>query len=357
MKKLITIVLALTMLLALAACSSAGKPTTDPAATPAADAGSENAGDKILIGAIYRDLTQMWFDRESTAAKATADELGVDIIIGDAQEDPAVLIDVLDGLITQGIQGLVINTCDQGLSQTIVDKCAEAGIPVVAVDVPLIDDKGANIAPAVILDSYLCGQQTAQWLCDTIDKNGGITEPAATGFLVLAMETVTSCIPRADGQFDYITEKYPDFPSSNVFRVDYGAGASDDGYNATAATITAHPEIKTWYVVSGNDEGAVGAARYLEEAGLDKTSICVGIDGYLAADEFKKDVSPVKASAYLQSSTVAEVSVKALVENIKNGTEIFGEYKKDGAKFGVYPFGSVIITKDNYVEIMGDDAQ
>ena len=353
MKRFIAIVLALIMLLALAACTtSEDKPSQEPSASPEGNSG----GDKILIGAIYRDLTQMWFDKESTAAKATADELGIDIIIGDAQEDPAVLIDVLNGLITQGIQGLIVNTCDQGLSQTIVDKCAEAGIPVVAVDVPLIDGDGEYLAPAVILDSYLCGEQTAEWLCNTIEDNGGIEDPETTGFLVLAMETVSSCIPRADGQFDYITEAYPDFPSENIFRVDYGSGASDDGYNATAATVTAHPEIKTWYVVSGNDEGAVGAARYLEEAGLDETAICVGIDGYLAADEFKKESSPVKASAYLQSSTVAEVSVKALYENIKNGTEIFGEYKEAGEQFGIYPFGSVIVTKENYQEIMGDDA-
>ena len=36
--------------------------------------------------------------------------------------------------------------------------------------------------------------------------------------------------------------------------------------------------------------------------------------------------------------------------------EIFGEYKKDGEQFGTYPFGSVIVTKDNYTEIMGDAA-
>lgn len=357
MKRLIALALALVMLFALAAC---GTPKDEPSTEPTPDATPEGNtgenGDKILIGAIYRDLTQMWFDKESTAAKATADELGIDIVIGDAQEDPAVLIDVLNGLITQGIQGLIINTCDQGLSQTIVDKCAEANIPVVAVDVPLIDGDGEYLAPAVILDSYLCGQQTAEWLCDTIDSNGGIEDPATTGFLVLALETISSCVPRADGQYDYITEAYPDFPAENIFRVDYGSGASDDGYNATAATITAHPEIKTWYVVSGNDEGSVGAARYLEEVGLDKTAICVGIDGYLAADEFKKDESPVKASAYLQSSTVAEVSVKALYEKIKNGTEMFAEYKKDGEEFGIYPFGSIIVTKENYKEIMGDDA-
>ena len=317
----------------------------------------EENGEKVLVGAIYRDLTQTWFENESNAAKATAEELGIDILIGDAQEDPAVLTDVLDSFITQGIQGLVINTCDQGLSYIIVDKCQAANIPVVAVDVPLIDDDGTYIAPAVILDSYLCGQQTAEWLLNYVDENGGIEDPSTTGLLILAMETATSCIPRADGQYDYFTERCPDFPEENIIRVDYGEGSSDSGYNAAAATITAHPEIKTWYVVAANDEGVVGAARFLEEIGLDEAAVCVGIDGYLAADEFKKDSSPVKASAYLDSGTVARVSVTAVYENIINGTEIFGEYKEEGKEYGVYPFGSVIVTKDNYQEIMGEAAE
>lgn len=363
MKKIMTLLLTFAMTMMLIACTDGGTEPADTAAVP--EAGEEtaapetqaDAGDeKVLIGAIYRDLTQTWFEKESTAAKATADELGIDILIGDGQEDPAVLIDVLDSFITQGIQGLVINTCDQGLSQTILDKCEAAGIPVVAVDVPLIDDAGNHIAPAVILDSYLCGQQTVEWLLNHVEENGGMGDADKTGMLILAMETVTSCIPRADGQYDYFTENVPDFPAENIWRVDYGAGSSDDGYNAAAATITAHPEIETWYVVAANDEGVVGAARFLEEIGLDENAVCVGIDGYLAADEFKKEASCVKASAYLDSGTVAEVSVTALYENIINGTEIFGEYKGEGEEFGTYPFGSVIVTKDNYQEIMGDAA-
>ena len=43
-----------------------------------------------------------------------------------------------------------------------------------AVDVPLIDDNGTHIAPAVILDSYLCGQQTVEWLLNYVEENGGM---------------------------------------------------------------------------------------------------------------------------------------------------------------------------------------
>lgn len=366
-KKVFALLLSLAMVFSLAACGAKEAAPETPADTPEVEApvvedtpeAADNTGtdEKIVIGAIYRDLTQTWFQKESEAAKATGAELGIEVIVGDAQEDPAVLIDVLDGLINQGIQGLVINTCDQGLSQTIVDKCAEAGIPVIAVDVPLIDAEENYLAPAVILDSYLCGQQTAEWLSNTIEANGGITDPASTGFLVMALETISSCVPRADGQQDFLMEKYPDFPAENIIRIDAGAGSTDDGYNTAAATITAHPEIETWYLLGGNDEAIVGGSRFLEEIGLGESAICVGIDGYLAADEFKKETSPVKASAYLQASTVAEVSVTAMYENLTGGTEIFAEHKADGAEFGVYPFGSIIVTKENYQEVMGADAE
>ena len=70
MKKMIALLLALVMAFALVACGGQENNQTS---------GNEEGSDKILIGAIYRDLTQTWFEKESTAAKATADELGIDI--------------------------------------------------------------------------------------------------------------------------------------------------------------------------------------------------------------------------------------------------------------------------------------
>lgn len=64
---MIALLLALVMAFALVACGGQENNQTS---------GNEEGSDKILIGAIYRDLTQTWFEKESTAAKATADELG-----------------------------------------------------------------------------------------------------------------------------------------------------------------------------------------------------------------------------------------------------------------------------------------
>lgn len=314
-------------------------------------------GEKVKIAAIYRDMTQSWFIQESDAAKKMAEQLGTEpLIIGDSKEDPSVYVDVLDNLLSQDIQGLIVNICDQQLSKMTVDKCKEAGIPVIAVDVPLIDEDGNYLAPAIELDSYLSGQNMGEWLTTYVNENNMMSEPESTGIMILAMEKVTSCVPRSDGQYDVLKKSYPDFNEKNIIRIDYGGGTSDEGFNAAAATITAHPEIKTWIVAAANDEGAQGATRALEQAGLDKEAVVVGLGGYHAKDEFRKEYSCFKASAYIKASTVGEESVKALYENIVNNTPIFEEYKTDKA-FGVYPFSAVMVTAENFEEVMGDDAK
>ena len=331
--------------------------TTENEVESEASGQAEEADQKIKIAAIYRDMTQSWFIQESAAAEKMAQELGMEpLIIGDSKEDPSVYVDVLDNVLSQDIQGLIVNICDQQLSQMTVNKCMEAGIPVIAVDVPLIDENNNYLAPAIELDSYLSGQTMGEWAVNYINENNMLESPESTGIMILAMEKVTSCVPRSDGQYDVFKESFPDFPEENIIRIDYGGGSSDEGYNAAAATITAHPEITRWIVTAANDEGAQGATRALEQAGLDKDSVTVGLGGYHAKDEFRKEFSCFKAAAYIKASTVGEESVKALYEYIVNGTPIFEEYKTDKA-FGVYPFGAVMVTVDNFEEVMGEDAK
>lgn len=360
-KKLIAMMMTFALLgAALAGCGNGGE-IEEPAGVlekaPAAEQEDNTKGSSIKIAAIYRDMTQSWFIQEAAAAENMAEILGMEpLIVGDSKEDPSVFIDVLDNVLSQNIQGLIVNICDQQLSRMTVDKCREAGIPVIAVDVPLIDEENNYLAPAIELDSYISGKTMGEWAVGYAQENNMLESPDMTGIMILAMEKVTSCVPRSDGQYDAFKEFIPDFPEENIIRIDYGGGSSDEGYNTAAATITAHPEITRWIVTAANDEGAQGATRALEQAGLDKDSVTVGLGGYHAKDEFRKDYSCFKASAYIQASTVGEESVKALYENIVNGTAIFDEYKTD-KDFGVFPFGAVMVTSENFEAVMGEDAK
>lgn len=347
-KRYLSVIMILVMtVLMIAGCSESNT----------ADKEQSGKKEKVKIAAIYRDMTQSWFIQEADAATKQAEELGMEpLIVGDSEEDPSVYIEVLNNVISQDIQGLIVNICDQQLSQMTVDKCEEAGIPVIAVDVPLIDEDNNYLAPAIELDAFLCGQTMGEWAVGYINENNMMETPETTGVLLLAMEKVTSCVPRSDGQYEVIKKEFPELPEENLIRTDYGSGSTDEGYNATASTITAHPEIEKWIVLAANDEGAQGATRALEQAGLDKDAVVVGLGGYHAKDEFRKEYSCFKASAYIQASTVGQESVKALYENIVNDVPIFEEYKDD-KDFGVYPFSAVMVTAENFEEVMGEDAK
>ncbi len=141
-------------------------------------------------------------------------------------------------------------------------------------------------------------------------------------------------------------ELVPEFDTNLIFRADYD-GTTEKGNTQAAAVITAHPEIKTWLVTGANEEGCIGAARALESAGLDANACVVGLGGYMAKDEFKKDGgSCVKASAYFSAESVGAGSIDVLLQLIE-GKEPPKETAVD----------AVVVTPENYVEVMGKYAE
>ena len=99
--------------------------------------------------------------------------------------------------------------------------------------------------------------------------------------------------------------------------------------------------------MGANEEGTVGAVRALEQAGLDKESCVIGLGGYLAKDEFRKEGgSAMKAAAYFSSDAVGRGSVEVLLKLI-NGEEVGQETAVD----------AIIVTPENFEEVMGDAAK
>lgn len=164
----------------------------------------------------------------------------------------------------------------------------------------------------------------------------------------MTMDTVSSCVPRAEGEYDKFTELCPDFPEENIFRADYD-GTTDKGNTAAAAVITANPQITTWLVTGANEEGCIGAARALESAGLDKDACVVGLGAYMAKDEWNTkgaDGTCVKASAYFSADQVGAGSVEVLLDMIA-GEEPTMETAVD----------AVVVTPEDYKDVMGSYAE
>ena len=357
LKKLVSLGMAVAMVGSLAACSVEGSSTTattaaakaETTAAAAADAAGEkkeSSGAGVVYG-IYKAGDQSWFIDEGEAAKAAVEERGDSFTYVDAKMSPEEYLKAIDNAIANNAKGIVTCIPDQTMSQAAVDKATEAGIPIVAADDALQDASGNKLAPWVGINAYVIGQANGAWLADYAKKNDLVGKDDVA-LLILTMDTVSSCVPRAEGEYDQFTADCPDFDTSKIYKADYD-GTTDKGNTAATSVITAHPEVKTWLVTGANEEGTIGACRALESSGLDKDACVVGLGAYMAKDEWNNkgaDGTCMKASAYFSSLAVGKGSVDVLYQLIDGETPDM-ETAVD----------AVVVTPENYKAEMGKDAE
>ena len=347
MKKVLAVLLSLALSIGmLAGCSTDDESSAAPAGSsaPGSEA-SQGNGSKGVIYGIYKAGDQTWFIDEGDAAKKAAEAAGYEFTYVDAKMSPEEYLKAIDNAIANHAAGIVTCVPDQTMSQAVVDKLKDADIPVVAADDALQSGDGTKLVPWVGIDAYKIGQANGEWLAKYAKDNDLVADPEV-GLLLLTMDTVSSCVPRAQGELDKFTELNPDFDQSKIFKADYD-GTTDKGNNAAAAVFTAHPEIKKWLVTGANEEGTVGAVRALESAGLDADACVVGLGAYMAKDEFKKESgSAMKAAAYFSSDSVGSGSIQVLLDIIGG---------KEPAMETAVP--ATVVTPETYQEVMGDAAK
>lgn len=343
MKKILALLMLLSLTLGIiSGCSTDTGKDGDAEPAGGTDVVSEDGDkDKLLIYGIYKAGDQTWFIDEGKAAEVKANEMGADFVFVDAKMNPEECLKAVDNAIANKADGIVMCIPDQTMSQAVVDKCEAAGIPIVAAD-DALEVNGEKIAPWVGIDGYVIGEANGEWMANYVKDNGLLDDPEAA-VMMLTMDTVSSCVPRSEGEFDKFTEILPDFDVSKIYKADTD-GTTDKGNTAATAVMTAHPEVKKWMVMTANEESAMGAVRAIETAGLDKESCVIGLGAYLAKDEWNqgKDVC-MKSSAYFSADSIGGTSVEILINYINDGSEM--------PMSTAVP--AIIVTPENYKDVMG----
>ncbi len=182
----------------------------------------------------------------------------VEVLCVDNAGDGATAVANVDYLLMQGIDVLAEFNLDASVNPVIAEKCKEAGVPVMAIDIPVGDAPfmGANNVEAGLLCGYALGDLANEEWGGKVDLILILNTPEGGEIVMTRMNAVV----------EGIKEKIPDLDTTDlVVEVDY----KDDPILAqqlTADVLNSHPDKRHILIGSINDIGAQGAFAAIEAA-------------------------------------------------------------------------------------------
>ncbi|MCM3781319.1 substrate-binding domain-containing protein [Microbacterium hydrocarbonoxydans] len=300
-------------LAALTACSS-GMETAEPAA-----GGGGTSDGPLTIALIQKQGDQQYFIDEANGAKEAAKEDGdVTINVVDVSTDSNKAISEVEAAIAQGVDGIIIVVPDTQIGPQVIQLAADAGIPLMAADDPIVDAKG-DAAPFTGFDGTSMGEKVGAEAARLYQEGGWAA--ADTRILSAYKQDQPNCVERVDGAIDAFSQAVPDGPEVIEVGTDNSA---TDAQDKAGAVITANSGVKHWVVWGCNDENETGVVTALQNAGVAPADIIgVGLGAYLTCKDWNAGQETGNKSAlFISGVEVGKAAVTSMVDLLRNGTEL-----------------------------------
>jgi len=222
------------------------------------------------IALVQINQQALFFTQMNEGAQAKAEELGVDLVIFNANNDPAAQNNAVETYIAQGVDGLVVVAIDVNGIMPAVQQAADAGIPVVAVDAIL--PEGPQVAQ-VGVDNAAAGAMIGEHFLGYVEKDmGGEAKLGIVGALNSFIQNV-----RQEG-FEEVVANADGITMAGV--VD-GRNVQDNAMSAAENLMTANPDLTAIYATG--EPALLGAVAAVESQGRQDSVRIVGWDLTAAA--------------------------------------------------------------------------
>lgn len=206
--------------------------------------------------------TNPFFVQLRDGAQDKADELGINLNIQDASDDPATQSNQLNNAATTGASVVIVNPTDSDAVVPAVETLNNADIPVIAVD---RSSNGGEVASFVASDNVAGGRQAADALAAAIGEEGDV-------LVLQGVSGSSSSRDRGQGFAEGIAE----YPNINVVAQQTANFDRGEGLDVATNLLQAHPNVTA--IFAENDEMALGAIEALGNRAGGEVAV-VGFDG------------------------------------------------------------------------------
>lgn len=320
MKKILSVLLALTMVLALAACggSSAPAATEAPAAAaPAAPAATEAAAPaEEADGPIVVGFAQVGHESDWRTANTKnyqevfSAENGYDLVFVDCDNDNAVQIEAVRTSIQQGVDYIILAPIQSAGWESVLQEAKDAGIPVIVADRQV--DADPSMYDAFLgTDTSVEGKLAGDWLAEYL--NG-----AEANILVIEGTVGSSAaIGRTEG-FNAVAAEHPEWKILDSQSGDFTQTGGQEVMESFIKSYNGQFNV----VVCQNDNEAYGAMDAMDAAG-----ITYGIGGdviiisYDATHDGLKYTLEGKIHCNVECNPIQAAYVEQIIQQMEAGEE------------------------------------
>ena len=272
------------------------------------------SSDELVFGMIVKWVGTPYVTAFIQGAQQKADELGIKLIVQDGQADSLKIIELIDILIVQKIDGFIMaGSIDQKAIVPGIKKLNEAGIPVMALDAC---PEGGKVDMFISFDIEQSSAKAAEAFVQGIkDRNGG---KVPEGVVIEITGDIRDMFSQAASKgFMSVIDKYPQLTIAQG----EGKWMNIDSHDRTADFLTRFREKVLGVYVQTPDVMGVGAVSAIEAAGLNPKDygicgICMGPEGMELIKEGK-----VLAIVEQEALSSAELAVQYLY-NMNTGRDI-----------------------------------
>jgi ribose transport system substrate-binding protein len=199
--------------------------------------------------------------------RAALEAGNIDLVVADNQLRADAALIAADRMLAKGVDLIIEFQIDEGINGMLSDKFKQAGIPVIAVDIPLIGATffGVNNHQA----GSMAGRALGQWIKDHWQGR--------FDHLIVLEEPRTAGVPAARilGQLVGMQEMLGKIPESKITRVDSG-NTTATCQPEVARVLADLPGAQRIAIASFNDDTALGALYATREAGREGQVVIVG---------------------------------------------------------------------------------
>ena len=273
------------------------------------------------IGFSLWTMKYTFFQAVEKGVRDACKELGYKYVMIDQNEDATKMVNDLNTLVGQKVDGIVITPVDPGAIGPAVTKARAAKIPVVCADI----GKSGPVNALLISNNYKGGQMAMDQLDKLFKEKGVTSRKVGVG---RSLPQYTYAYQRGVGFVDRAKQLGYTVATDLIAQPTTAEG----GYDTMQQMMSAVPDLAGVFYISGRE--AVGAANAIKAAGKD--ILVVGYNGDPEELQAMKDG--------IMAADIAQQPYYIGYQSVMLLKDIFGGKKYEDA---VVPVDVALLTPDN----------